>query len=378
MVFRLVDLTCSSDANPAATYTWYKENDDEPLHNGAKLVFLTDFSVSDELYCTAENELGRKRSKHFSVDGKLVRGEDDWGVTYSSYQICALKGSTVDIPCTYTYPSTINNQTTKVQDRLWFAKMSSSTPVDLKTDSDYSGRVEYHFNENDCTLRIKDLRESDSAQYKFRFTANQQGGRFTGEPGVTLTVTDLQVEVESVSTQAELRCHSSCNVADSRSYVWYRNGQKQAAETSSLRVPVPDFNSYACAVKGHEEHHSAAVYAPKTPSVSQSPTDFSGSGDFYCTAENKLGRKRSEHLSVDAKWNSTFNMNIMKLTLMLLMMTPLLVLTLWMRKKKTLSSTTKPNEPVEMIELDSGSEYENVLAVPAAQTEDAEEQEDLV
>ncbi|XP_034543307.1 sialoadhesin-like [Notolabrus celidotus] len=204
----------------------------------------------------------------FLLSLPVVRGEVGWRVTYPSHQICALKGSTVDIPCTYTYPSTINNQTNEVQDKLWFTKISSSTHVDLKTDSDYSGRVEYHFNERDCTLRIKDLRESDSAQYKFKFTTNQQGGSFTGEPGVTLTVTDLQVQVKRSSDKAQLRCHSSCNVADSRSYVWYRKGQKLAAETSSLRVRVPDSNRYTCAVKGHEDHRSAAVYAPKTPSVS--------------------------------------------------------------------------------------------------------------
>ena len=119
----------------------------------------------------------------------VVQGQNDWGVTYTSTQICALKGSTVDINCTYRYPSRINDHDTEVGRTFWFTKESNGVYVDLRTDPEYSGRVQYHCDKNNCTLRITDLRESDSAQYKFRFITNQPGGRFTGSPGVTLTVT---------------------------------------------------------------------------------------------------------------------------------------------------------------------------------------------
>ena len=119
----------------------------------------------------------------------VVQGQNDWGVTYTSTQICALKGSTVDINCTYRYPSRKKITDTTVKETFWFTKVSNNEPVDLRTDSEYSGRVQYHCDKNDCTLRITDLRESDSAEYKFRFITNDPGGRFTGSPGVTLTVT---------------------------------------------------------------------------------------------------------------------------------------------------------------------------------------------
>ena len=38
-------------------------------------------------------------------------------------------------------------------------------------------------------LNIKLLRLSDSAVYKFRFTTNQPGEEYTGDPGVKLSVT---------------------------------------------------------------------------------------------------------------------------------------------------------------------------------------------
>ena len=114
---------------------------------------------------------------------------NDWDVSYTSTEICAVRGSTVDINCTYTYPSTFNNQDTTVQETFWFIQESNGIHVDLRTDPEYSGRVEYLCGNNKCTLRISNLTESDSAVYKFRFTTNQPTGSLTGSGGVTLSVT---------------------------------------------------------------------------------------------------------------------------------------------------------------------------------------------
>ncbi|MGL4898402.1 MAG: hypothetical protein ACRC31_08355, partial [Cetobacterium sp.] len=53
----------------------------------------------------------------------VIQGQYDWGVTYTSTQICALKGSTVEISCSYRYPSTINSLDTTVEKTFWFTKM---------------------------------------------------------------------------------------------------------------------------------------------------------------------------------------------------------------------------------------------------------------
>ncbi|KAA8578691.1 hypothetical protein FQN60_002534, partial [Etheostoma spectabile] len=67
-----VTLTCSSDANPAANYTWYKENgnpDLQRLSEGQQLVFSSvQSSDSGQYSCTAENKLGRMTSNNFSVN----------------------------------------------------------------------------------------------------------------------------------------------------------------------------------------------------------------------------------------------------------------------------------------------------------------------
>ncbi|XP_038567779.1 B-cell receptor CD22-like [Micropterus salmoides] len=283
----------------------------------------------------------------------VVQSQNSWGVTYTSTQICALKGSTVDINCTYTYPSTINYRDTKVQETFWFTKESNNVYVDLRTDSKYSGRVEYISQNKRCTLRITDLRESDSAEYKFRFITNQPGGKYTGLPGVTLSVTALQMQVTRITvnqsyTKAELKCDSSCSPDSALSYVWFKNGQKVPEETSSYIGQLYPGDNISCALKGHEGFRSPPLYAPKLPSVSVSPSaeivegssvtltcssdanilanltwyktnlnsekllskepklvfssiQSSDSGEYYCAAENQLGRRTTKYI-IDVKY----------------------------------------------------------------------------
>uniref|UniRef100_A0A3Q3L6L2 Ig-like domain-containing protein n=1 Tax=Mastacembelus armatus TaxID=205130 RepID=A0A3Q3L6L2_9TELE len=57
-------LTCSSDANPAANYTWYKKHGNPSLQPASKQFNFSSIQSSDsgEYYCTAENDLGRRTS----------------------------------------------------------------------------------------------------------------------------------------------------------------------------------------------------------------------------------------------------------------------------------------------------------------------------
>ncbi|XP_029905529.1 B-cell receptor CD22-like [Myripristis murdjan] len=289
----------------------------------------------------------------------LVQGQDGEAATYTPTEICALKGSTVEMQCSYTYPYSEKEAVTRVEQALWFTKEEDKEPVDLRSDSEYEGRVEYQGNDQYYSsykpysrLRISDLRESDSAVYKFRFITNQPGGEYTGEPGVSLIVTDLKVEVIKLTGgQVELKCRSICRSADCSSYVWYKNGKKiEEGTSSSYRGNFNPDDSYSCALKGCEDFHSPSVYAPKVPSVSVSPSgeivegssvtltcssdanpaatytwykkngnpdqeafrtgpqlDFvsiqsSDSGEFYCTAQNELGEKTSDSTSIDVKY----------------------------------------------------------------------------
>ena len=118
----------------------------------------------------------------------VVQGQDGWAVTYTSTEICVFRGSTVEISCTYTYPPIWKYHGITVEKTFWFTKQKGGEPVDLTTVSEYAGRVEDLCVNNICTLRIRNLRESDSAVYMFRFETNHEDGIYNGLLGVTLSV----------------------------------------------------------------------------------------------------------------------------------------------------------------------------------------------
>uniref|UniRef100_A0A4W5KQ11 Ig-like domain-containing protein n=1 Tax=Hucho hucho TaxID=62062 RepID=A0A4W5KQ11_9TELE len=176
-------------------------------------------------------------------------GQNGWSVTYTTQSICTLKGSTVDLSCSYTYPSDYTVTTT-----FWFTKYDAVGPVSLSDDPDYKGRVTYRKDKgNGHTLMITDLRESDSATYKFRFTDQTGKWRYTGDPGVTLSVTGLQVKVTGGHQDKTLTCITTCTLTDNPTYIWYKNGHKVKENTSSLYSDYfSDADSYSYAVKGHD------------------------------------------------------------------------------------------------------------------------------
>ncbi|XP_067441970.1 B-cell receptor CD22-like [Thunnus thynnus] len=65
-----VNLTCSSDANPAANYTWYKENEDSPKASG-QIFTITDVRPehSGNYYCEAQNRRGHHNSTLYLTVG---------------------------------------------------------------------------------------------------------------------------------------------------------------------------------------------------------------------------------------------------------------------------------------------------------------------
>nr|XP_023996422.1 uncharacterized protein LOC112073334 [Salvelinus alpinus] len=187
-----------------------------------------------------------------------AQGHNCWRVTYTKRRICVLKGSTVDISCSYTHPYSYIEQGS-----FWFTQKRT---VDLSTYPEYAGRVEYNRNtENHHTMTITHLTENDSAEYKFRLLTTDEG-RFSGLPGVMLTVTDILLEMDPTSVseggRVTLRCRTQCTVGLNPTYIWYKNRQYIEQRTSSIYskyVYRKDVDSYSCAVKGHEDLRSPAV-----------------------------------------------------------------------------------------------------------------------
>ncbi|XP_052468462.1 B-cell receptor CD22-like [Carassius gibelio] len=206
----------------------------------------------------------------------------DWGVSYSPSHICALKNSSVIMSCTYTYPTGY-----KIEKVFWSRLLiHGEEPPDLSEDPEYSQRLQYLGDkEQNCTIRLSHVTQKDQHMYCFRFITDKPGGKWLGKPGVTLNVTDLQVEAPERVTEGHnvrLTCKSSCTLTDRATFIWYRNSQpltERRDRNNQLllqSVRREDAGRYSCALHGHTYISPAAQlnvsYPPKSVSVSISPS----------------------------------------------------------------------------------------------------------
>ncbi|XP_037399177.1 uncharacterized protein LOC108443945 [Pygocentrus nattereri] len=183
-----------------------------------------------------------------------VVAQDGWAVNYNSKSFCNLKGSALTMECTYTPPSGHS-----VQKAFWTKELvtSGSEPPDLLDDPEYRGRVQYLGDEHrDCSLRFKNVTETDQSKYYFIFITNQPGGKYQGAGGVDLSVTDLQVEVPERVMEGDkvtLTCKTSCSLTVRPTFTWYINGSSLSSSTDQLHlqsVSRENKDRYQCAALG--------------------------------------------------------------------------------------------------------------------------------
>ncbi|XP_053085653.1 B-cell receptor CD22-like [Pangasianodon hypophthalmus] len=211
----------------------------------------------------------------FMISGALG---NEWSVKYSQLNLCALKGSTVFMNGTYTHPTGLT-----VKNRFWLINPAHGKEwTDLRNESGYSDRVEYLGDEQKhFSLRLSDVKKTDEHMYCFRIITNEHKEKFLGFPGVTLTVTDLQVIAPAEVTEGQsaiLTCKTTCSLTDP-TFIWYKNRRGLTTKTTKSnevhlqRVSSEDAGSYSCAVRGYEHLPSPAQtlsvrYPPKNVSVS--------------------------------------------------------------------------------------------------------------
>ncbi|KAK2818273.1 hypothetical protein Q7C36_022206 [Tachysurus vachellii] len=207
-----------------------------------------------------------------------VVSQSKWSVTYTPSSICALKGSTVIMGCTYTYPTDYT-----VQRTFWTRQLfTNEEPPDLYSDPKYRNRIQYLRDYwNDCRLRLSDVTEQDQGKYYFRFLTNK-GEKYQGKDGVDLSVTDLWVDMIPgrvvEGNEVTLTCKTSCSLTKTPMFTWYKDGS-YFSSSNPLHLPSVsqgDAGSYRCSVQG-QSYGSPAVtldvqYPPKRVSVSISPS----------------------------------------------------------------------------------------------------------
>ncbi|XP_073697682.1 B-cell receptor CD22-like [Garra rufa] len=234
----------------------------------------------------------------------MIHGDAGWGVRYSHSHICALKDSSVIMSCTYTYPT--GHQIMKVFWTKTNVRKDNEEFPDLSNDTEYSQRLQYLGDkQQNCTIRLSHVTQKDEHMYYFRFITDKPDGKWLGDPGVSLTVTDdtdLQVESPERVTEGDsvrLTCKSSCTLTDRATFIWYRNSQPltERRDTNNQlllqSVRREDAGRYSCALHGHTyispAVHLNVTYPPVNPVISISPSAEIMEGDsvtLICSSDS--------------------------------------------------------------------------------------------
>ncbi|KAK2818301.1 hypothetical protein Q7C36_022234 [Tachysurus vachellii] len=140
--------------------------------------------------------------------------------------------------------------------------------------------------QNHFPLRLSDVKKTDEQMYYFIIRTNEGKERYLCKPGVTVSVTDLDLQIAPAEvTEGQsvvLTCKTTCNLTDP-TFIWYKNSRnlitntKKNNEVHLQSVSSEDAGSYSCAVRGYEHLHSPdqtlrVRYRPKNVSVSISPS----------------------------------------------------------------------------------------------------------
>ena len=109
---------------------------------------------------------------------------EEWSVTYKSESTCGFVGSSVDMSCSYTYPSDLTIT------EVYWTKHNYKDPPRLRDDPEYSNRISEDCKQGNkrCNLRIDSLTKLDFGEYYCRITTSYVGQNWTGRPGIYLDV----------------------------------------------------------------------------------------------------------------------------------------------------------------------------------------------
>ncbi|KAK2918658.1 B-cell receptor CD22-like isoform X2 [Channa argus] len=315
-------LSCNSSClmvDPQTAYRWHWNK--ELLTVCEKQDIISFDTHSETVSCAV------KGHEDLFSDEICTDNNSCWTVNYPSRRICALEGSSVNISSNYY----VNGQNTRTKKWHKIKRHGEVTDGGLTEDDN---RVEKYDNMKDeHTLTIHELKKSDSGEYAFVFN-NFEVWKPFHVPGVILLVTGLKVTMAPSAEVTEgqrvtLTCSTSCPLTDNNIYIWYLNGRRLTLPESPNKHLILD------------------------------PVGFQHAGNYSCVVPTPQNISSSEeNLTVNARDKSVLIMNAVRLTLLsfLLPGAPL-ILCLWMRKKKSLTSTVVRTGQMEML-------YETIALPP--------------
>ncbi|XP_065130471.1 cell adhesion molecule CEACAM6-like isoform X2 [Paramisgurnus dabryanus] len=278
-------------------------------------------------------------------------------VTHIISTMCVVRQSTVLIPCSYGHS---RHESLYIEEWVYQRSPEDSDRV-VSQDPAFEGRVEFVNSTGggggNCSLLLKNVRDSDAGIFRIRFRSGVSLQTWSKSSGVSLKVTDAELEVISqydVVTEGDwlvFFCGSCVPSIIVPTYIWRKDGRlySQNYGTNQLdlnSVRLEDAGRYFCMLSGHEGLNSSSVAVkvrpgdpPKNTTIRISPSavimegdsvtltcssksnplvhnyswfkvnetssvgsgqtysitniNSSHSGWFYCEAQNKYGSQRS-------------------------------------------------------------------------------------
>ncbi|XP_041798929.1 uncharacterized protein LOC121610742 [Chelmon rostratus] len=191
-------------------------------------------------------------------------------VNYSD-DICAVKGSTVTLLCTFTpYESVTQNGRQVLVEIVrvrWCQNhliCHGTTPSVYDSDSENNApRYKYLGDKKgNCTLQIADVQKEDEATFRFRMEANNNAAHYTGHSGVNVTVSDgAQMIINSSVTETEVRagenvtlyCTAPCTFHQLE-VTWFKDDHALSEPGPALQlgpVTAEDSGNYTCGLRNN-------------------------------------------------------------------------------------------------------------------------------
>ncbi|XP_047455097.1 leucine-rich repeats and immunoglobulin-like domains protein 1 [Mugil cephalus] len=197
-------------------------------------------------------------------------------IVYPFIRTCAVEGSTVTLPCTFTPATSVEingkDEKLKIVRVVWCQNhpiCHSNTPSVYDSNSTNNDpRYQYLGDKKrNCTLQIIDIQKKDDASFRFRMEADNGAGHFTNTTGVRVFVVDgIQMMIQSsrnkntLSTgeSVSLQCTAHCTFHQ-LDVTWFKDGHalSQSGPTLHLSsVTAKDSGNYTCALKNNMKTQS--------------------------------------------------------------------------------------------------------------------------
>ncbi|XP_029694114.1 sialoadhesin-like isoform X1 [Takifugu rubripes] len=254
----------------------------------------------------------------------------DWSVQLPVRPVCAVVRSSVVLPCSFDFPQSSNEsekvggllaqddggevQQYKVLSEMWCLGNSRCvTPkyvfhsAGILLDPSFMGRVEYFGQPgtNNCSLRISDLRQSDSGTYVFYLITDHPTEKMPDQSGIQLlvAVSDSSGAVtvaagpSSRVTEGEALRLACCSPAAGQrvDYTWFKSAAVGPGHPGQVwnisQATSADSGGYVCQTRTGDQAQNSTVlnieveYSPRDTAVSVSPVGGRLPVTLTCTSD---------------------------------------------------------------------------------------------